>query len=167
MTAETLASDSAPVLGHVHLRVSDLNRAIAFYRDVVGLDLMTLYGTQAAFLSSQGYHHYLGLNTWDSAGGAAPDKRRAGLYHSAWLYPDRATLAQAVRRALAAGHVLTGKADHGVSEAVYLDDPDGNGVELYRDRATTDWPRDADGKILVSNTPLDLDALLSEAPPET
>lgn len=147
-------------IGHVHLKVSDLDRAIAFYRDALGLELQQLYGDQAAFLSFDGYHHHLGLNTWHSAGGPRPAAHATGLYHTAFLYPDRAALAQALRRALAAGVRLEGAADHGVSEAIYFSDPDGNGIEIYRDRAPEEWPRDADGRIAMVNDRLDLDALL-------
>jgi len=153
-----------PVLGHVHLHVSDLGRAIAFYRDVIGLEVTQFYGDQAAFLASGGYHHHLGLNTWGTRGAAPAPKGRPGLFHTAFLYPDRVSLAAAVARVRAAGVALTGAADHGVSEAVYLDDPDGNGVELYRDRAPEDWPRDAAGRLAMTNAPLDVAALLALAP---
>ena len=153
---------TAATIGHVHLRVGDLDRAVAFYADVLGFEVQARMA-QAAFLSSGGYHHHLGLNTWDSAGGLPPAKGTTGLYHVAFVYPDRASLGQALRRVMAAGVTMTGKADHGVSEAVYFDDPDGNGVELYRDRPAADWPRDAGGNVIVSNTPLDLDALLADA----
>ncbi|SFI41428.1 VOC family protein [Jannaschia pohangensis] len=157
--------ETAPTLGHVHLRVADLERSVAFYTDVVGLEVTARYGRHAAFLSSGGYHHHLALNTWDSAGASPAPRGHPGLYHSAFLYPDRASLGQAVQRALDAGHDLTGAADHGVSEAVYLDDPDGNGVELYRDRPRDDWPRDAHGALAMVNAPLDLETLLAEAGP--
>lgn len=150
-------------IGHVHLRVGDLDRAVAFYRDVLGLDVMQRFGARAAFLSADGYHHHVGLNTWESAGAGPPPPGHTGLYHLALLYPDRPALATAVARVVAAGVAITGKADHGVSEAVYLSDPDGNGIELYRDRAPADWPRDAAGRIAMGNAPLDLDALLAEA----
>ncbi len=152
-------------IGHVHLRVSDLDRSVAFYSTVLGLDVTQKFGDQAAFLSAGGYHHHLGLNIWESAGGTPPPKGHTGLYHTAFLYPTRADLADAVRRVLDAGHRITGKADHGVSEAVYLDDPDGNGVELYRDKPEDQWPLDADGQLKMVNVPLDLEALLAEAPP--
>ncbi|RDC71521.1 glyoxalase [Rhodovulum sp. 12E13] len=152
-----------PVLGHVHLRVSDLECSIAFYRDVIGLEVTQLYGAEAAFLASGGYHHHLGLNTWASRGAAPGPKGHPGLFHTAFLYPDRPSLGAATRRVLDAGVALTGAADHGVSEAVYFDDPDGNGVELYRDRAPEDWPRDAQGRLAISNEPLDVAALLAEA----
>jgi catechol 2,3-dioxygenase len=149
-------------IGHVHLRVADLDRAIAFYSGVLGFELQQRYGTQAAFLGAGGYHHHIGLNTWDSAGGTAPPPGHTGLYHTAFLFPDRASLGAAIKRVLAAGFPLTGAADHGVSEAVYLDDPDGNGVELYRDRPKAEWPRTADGKLAMSNKRLDVDALIAE-----
>jgi catechol 2,3-dioxygenase len=150
------------VLGHVHLKVADLDRAIAFYGGVLGFEIQTRWD-KAAFLSSGGYHYHVALNIWDSAGGTPPARHHTGLFHVAFLYPDRPSLARAVQRVLDAGHTLTGKADHGVSEAVYLDDPDGNGVELYRDRLPAEWPRAADGSLLLSNAPLDLAALLAEA----
>ena len=161
-------SDPAPyatpaVIGHVHLKVSDLDRAIAFYSDVLGFELQQRYGPSAAFLSSGGYHHHIGLNTWDSAGGPRPAPGTTGLYHVAFLYPDRKALAQAVARVLAAGIRLEGTADHGVSEAVYLSDPDGNGIELYRDRDRADWPREPDGQLKIVTERLDLRALLAEA----
>lgn len=159
----TYIADPGTRIGHVHLKVADLDRAIAFYRDVLGLEVQQRYGAQAAFLSAGGYHHHLGLNTWSSRGGPRPAANATGLYHTAFLYPDRAALARAVRRVIEAGVVLEGAADHGVSEAVYLSDPDGNGVELYRDRAPQDWPRDAGGQLDMVNAPLDLDGLLALA----
>lgn len=150
-------------IGHVHLRVADLERAIGFYSGVLGFELQQRYGTEAAFLSAGGYHHHIGLNTWDSKGGTPPPPGHTGLYHTAFLYPDRKALAQVLKRVLEAGIQLEGAADHGVSEAVYLSDPDGNGVELYRDRAPEDWPRDATGNLRMVNTRLDLEALLAEA----
>ena len=149
-------------VGHVHLKVSDLDRAIAFYSGVLGFEVTQRYGPQAAFLSAGGYHHHIGLNTWESAGGRAPAPGTTGLYHVAFVFPDRASLGQAIDRVLAAGIPLDGAADHGVSEAVYLRDPDGNGVELYRDRAPGDWPRDGDGNLAMVNTRLDLAALVAE-----
>ena len=151
-------------IGHVHLKVADLDRAIGFYSGVLGFELQQKYGTQAAFLSAGGYHHHIGLNTWESRGGTPAPRGHTGLYHTAFLYPDRAQLADALRRVLAAGIEIDGAADHGVSEAIYLRDPDGNGVELYRDRPEADWPRDAEGVLAMVNAPLDLDKLLSEAP---
>lgn len=154
----------AASIGHVHLKVSDLDRAIGFYSGVLGFELQQKFGSGAAFLSAGGYHHHIGLNTWESRGGTAPPKGHTGLYHTAFLYPDRAQLADAVRRVVDAGYPIEGAADHGVSEAVYLSDPDGNGVELYRDRAPDEWPRDADGALAMFNAPLDVAALLAEAP---
>lgn len=151
-------------IGHVHLKVADLERAIGFYSGVLGFELIQRYGSQAAFLSAGGYHHHIGLNTWESKGGTPPPPGHTGLYHTAFLYPDRAELADALRRVIEAGIPLDGAADHGVSEAIYLRDPDGNGVELYRDRAPEDWPRDAEGTLAMVNAPLDLRKLLSEAP---
>lgn len=150
-------------VGHVHLRVSDLGRAIAFYRDVLGFELQQNYGGAAAFLSAGGYHHHVGLNVWESRGGTAPPRGHTGLYHVAFLYPDRASLGAAIARVLEAGVHLDGAADHGVSEAVYLHDPDGNGIELYRDRPQIEWPRDPTGTIAMVNAPLDVAALVSEA----
>lgn len=152
-----------PTVGHVHLKVADLDRAVAFYRDVLGFEEMQRFGNKAAFLGAGGYHHHIGLNTWESAGGTPPPKGHTGLYHSAFLYPDRKSLGAVIARVLDAGYTLDGAADHGVSEAVYLRDPDGNGVELYRDRAPEEWPRDADGNLAMVNEPLDVDAILAEA----
>jgi len=151
-------------IGHVHLKVADLERAIAFYRDVLGFDLTQRYGRQAAFLSAGGYHHHIGLNTWESAGGSPPPAGTTGLYHLAILYPTRAELADALRRLLAAGIPLEGASDHGVSEALYLRDPDGNGVELYWDRPKEQWPRTQGGELNMVTERLDLDSLLKEAP---
>ena len=151
-------------IGHVHLKVADLDRAIGFYSGVLGFEVQQRYGDQAAFLSAGGYHHHLGLNTWDSKGGTPAPKNHTGLYHTAFLYPDRAQLADALRRVIEAGIPIEGSADHGVSEAIYISDPDGNGVELYVDRAEPDWPRDAQGNLAMTNARLDLDQLLSEAP---
>lgn len=150
-------------IGHVHLKVSDLERAITFYSEVLGFSVQQRIGRQAAFLGAGGYHHHIGLNSWDSAGGAAPPPGTTGLYHVAFLYPDRASLGAALSRVLAAGVALEGAADHGVSEAIYLRDPDGNGIELYRDRPERDWPRDEAGNLRMSNAPLDLRALLDDA----
>jgi catechol 2,3-dioxygenase len=149
-------------VGHVHLKVSDLDRALRFYRDVLGFDLTQRYGSQAAFLSAGGYHHHIGLNTWESAGGAAPPPGSTGLFHLAILYPTRAELADALRRVLRAGIPLEGASDHGVSEAIYLRDPDGNGVELYWDRPKAQWPRTSQGELAMGTAPLDLDELLRE-----
>ncbi len=150
-------------IGHVHLKVADLERAIAFYSGVLGFDLTARYGPQAAFLSAGGYHHHIGLNTWESKGGTPAPHGHTGLYHTAFLFPDRASLGAAIKRVIAAGIPLDGAADHGVSEAVYLRDPDGNGVELYRDRAEADWPRAPDGALAMVNAPLDVPALLADA----
>jgi catechol 2,3-dioxygenase len=160
---QTYTAPAGTRIGHVHLKVSDLERSIAFYRDVIGLEVMQRYGTQAAFLSAGGYHHHLGLNTWESAGGPRPPRNAVGLYHTAFLYPDRAALARAFRRVIEAGVEIEGAADHGVSEAIYFSDPDGNGIELYRDRAPEDWPRDADGRLQMENARLDLEGLLDMA----
>ena len=150
-------------IGHVHLKVADLKRAIHFYSDVLGFEVMSQWGDQAAFLAVGGYHHHIALNTWVSLGGMPPAPGTTGLYHVAILFPDRASLASALRRVLDAGTVMTGSADHGVSEAVYFNDPDGNGVELYHDRPLAEWPRDAEGRILGKNDRLDVAALLAEA----
>lgn len=147
-------------IGHVHLKVADLERSLGFYRDVLGFELTQRYGRQAAFLSAGGYHHHLGLNTWESAGGSPPPPGATGLYHVAILYPSRAELADALRRLMAAGIPLEGAADHGVSEALYLRDPDGNGVELYWDRPKEQWPRTKDGEVDMFTRPLDLRNLL-------
>jgi catechol 2,3-dioxygenase len=149
-------------IGHVHLKVSDLDRAISFYRDVLGFNLQQRLGTEAAFLSAGGYHHHIGLNTWESAGAAPPPRRSTGLYHVAIRYPDRRTLADAVRRVLEAGIPLEGASEHGVSEAIYLRDYDDNGIELYRDRPRAEWPRSPDGKLAMIVEPLDVQALLQE-----
>jgi catechol 2,3-dioxygenase len=151
-------------VGHVHLKVSDLERSIAFYRDVLGFRLVAQIGPQAAFLSAGDYHHHIGLNTWESLGGGAPARGTTGLYHVAFLYPDRATLADAVRRVTGTGIRFDGASDHGVSEALYLRDPDGNGVELYRDRPREEWPRDPDGNLVLVNRPFDVAALLADHP---
>ena len=149
-------------IGHVHLKVADLDRALGFYCGVLGFELMQRLGPGAAFVSAGGYHHHIGLNTWESAGGPPPAPGTTGLYHLAILYPDRATLADALRRLQRAGLPLDGAADHGVSEALYLRDPDGNGVELYRDRPPEQWPRTPDGSLAMFTHPLDLAALLAE-----
>ena len=157
-----MAIDPRVDIGHVHLKVADLERAVSFYRDVLGFELMTRYGDQAAFLSAGGYHHHIGLNTWESLGAPPPPRRSTGLYHTAIRYPDRRSLADAVKRVLDAGIPLAGASDHGVSEAIYLDDYDGNGVELYRDRPREEWPRTDDGGLGMYTRPLDLHALLAE-----
>jgi catechol 2,3-dioxygenase len=150
-------------IGHVHLKVADLERSLAFYCGILGFQLVQRMGDQAAFVSAGGYHHHIGLNTWESAGGSRPPRGTTGLYHHAILYPDRRSLAGAVRRLLDAGWPLTGASDHGVSEAIYLDDPDGNGVELYRDRPPEQWPRTASGELAMTLDRLDLGGLLAEA----
>ncbi len=150
-------------VGHIHLKVADLDRAIAFYSGVLGFELQQRFGNQAAFLSAGGYHHHIGLNTWESQGGTPAPPGHTGLYHTAFLYPDRKALAVALKSVVESGIPLDGAADHGVSEAVYLRDPDGNGVELYRDRPGAEWPRDAAGALQMVNDPLDVAALLAEA----
>lgn len=150
-------------VGHVHLKVADLDRAIAFYSGILGFEVTQRYGPQAAFLSAGGYHHHIGLNTWESRGATPPPPGHTGLYHTAFLFPDRKSLAQVLKRLVEAGWPLDGASDHGVSEALYLTDPDGNGVELYRDRPEADWPRDADGSLSMTSGRLDVRALLAEA----
>src|SRR3954470_16054836 len=149
-------------IGHVHLKVSDLERALSFYRDLLGFRVMQLWGPQAAFISADGYHHHIGLNTWYSKGAPPASKHAAGLFHTAILYATRKDLATILKRLNDANYPLTGYADHGVSEAIYLDDPDGNGVELYWDRPKDQWPVDADGNLEMITEPLDLQALLRE-----
>jgi catechol 2,3-dioxygenase len=149
-------------IGHVHLKVADLERAIGFYRDVLGLELMQRFGRQAAFLSAGGYHHHIGLNTWESLDGRPPGAGTTGLYHLAILYPTRGELADGLRRLVKAGVELDGAADHGVSEALYLRDPDGNGVELYWDRPMEAWPRTGEGELAMFTRALDLEGLLRE-----
>lgn len=152
-------------IGHVHLKVADLERSIAFYSGVLGFELMQRMGSTAAFLSAGGYHHHIGLNTWESRHGKPPAPGTTGLYHFAIRYPDRASLADALRRLQAANVALDGASDHGVSEALYLRDPDGNGIELYRDRPRDEWPRASDGTLQMVTGALDLEALLREAQP--
>lgn len=152
------------VIGHVHLKVADLERSLAFYRDVIGFQVTQRMGSQAAFLSAGGYHHHIGLNTWESAGGSPPPEGTTGLYHVAVRYPTRAELGDALRRVLEAGIPLEGASDHGVSEALYLRDPDNNGVELYWDRPREQWPRDREGGLQMFTRPLDLHELLKQAP---
>jgi catechol 2,3-dioxygenase len=154
---------TATRIGHVHLKVSDLQRSLDFYCGVLGFELMQRMGNSAAFISAGGYHHHIGLNTWESEGGEAPPISATGLYHLAILYPSRAELGDALRRVIEAGIALDGAADHGVSEALYLRDPDDNGVELYRDRPEQGWPRDREGKIAIFTRPLDVHTLLSES----
>ncbi len=160
---------AAPVLdpgtdiGHVHLKVADLERAVAFYRDVLGFELTARYGPQAAFLAAGGYHHHIGLNTWESLGGSPPPRGSTGLFHVAIRYPTRAALARALRALIEGRYPLDGASDHGVSEALYLRDPDGNGIELYWDRPRESWPFGADGALAMVTEPLDLEGLLAEA----
>ena len=150
-------------IGHVHLTVSNLDRALAFYRDVLGFEVTAHYGREAVFLSAGGYHHHVALNTWAGEGAPPPAPGTTGLYHFAILYPDRKALAQAVKQVLDHGIPLEGASDHGVSEAIYLRDPDGNGVELYRDRPKAEWPRAEDGSLRMHTRPLNLAGLLAEA----
>ena len=157
-----MAIDPRVDIGHVHLKVSDIERSLGFYCSVLGFELQHRYGDQAAFISAGGYHHHIGLNTWESRGAGPPPRNTTGLYHTAIRYPDRRTLADAVRRVRDAGIPLTGASDHGVSEAIYLRDPDDNGVELYRDRPKDEWPRAEDGSFTMYTAPFDLDALLAE-----
>jgi catechol 2,3-dioxygenase len=159
-----LPANSQVRIGHIHLKVADLEHSLAFYRDVLGFAVTQRYGSQAVFLSAGGYHHHIGLNTWESAGGPPPPRGATGLYHVAILYPTRSELADALRRVVQAGLPIEGASDHGVSEAIYLRDPDGNGVELYRDRPADQWPRDANGGLSMGTQPLDLNALLKTAP---
>ena len=161
--SETPAKYVAPAgtdIGHVHLKVADIERALAFYQGVLGFELMQRYGPQAAFISAGGYHHHIGLNTWSSAGGPAPPRGTTGLYHLAIRYPTRRDLAVALRRLVEARWPIQGASDHGVSEAIYLADPDGNGVELYWDRPRESWPQTADGRLAVIDVPLELRDLL-------
>jgi catechol 2,3-dioxygenase len=154
--------DPAVRIGHVHLKVADIERSLAFYCGILGFELMARMGDQAAFISAGGYHHHIGLNTWESRGGAPSPPGTTGLYHHAILYPSRSALADAYRRLIDAGWPLTGASDHGVSEALYLDDPDGVGVELYRDRPRQEWPRSDDGQFTMYTRRLDLSDLLAE-----
>jgi catechol 2,3-dioxygenase len=156
--------DPGTTIGHVHLKVADLDRAIDFYHGVLGFAITQRMGHQAAFLAAGGYHHHLGLNTWESAGGGPPARGTTGLYHTAIRYHSRRALADALRRVQSAGIALRGASDHGVSEALYLNDPDQNGVELYWDRPEEDWPRDAGGGLAMVSRPLDLTNLLAESP---
>jgi catechol 2,3-dioxygenase len=156
--------DSGVRIGHVHLKVSDLDRSLAFYCGVLGFELMQRYGTQAAFVSAGGYHHHIGLNTWQSRGGRPPAPGTTGLFHTAILYPSRAALADALKRVIAAGIPLEGASDHGVSQALYLSDPDQNGIELYWDRPQAEWPLTNAGELAMVTEPLDLDDLLAQAP---
>ena len=150
-------------IGHVHLKVADIERALGFYVGVLGFELQQRMGAQAAFVSAGGYHHHIGLNTWESGGGAPPPPGHTGLFHAAIRYPDRRTLADALRRLVEAKIPISGASDHGVSEAIYLSDPDGNGLELYRDRPQEEWPRTASGEVVMTTERLDLQSLLAEA----
>ncbi|TXD37921.1 glyoxalase [Lujinxingia vulgaris] len=156
------AIDPGARIGHVHLKVADLERAVAFYRDVLGFEVTTRYGDQAAFLSAGGYHHHIGLNTWHSKGGTPAPAHHTGLFHTAILYPTRRALAVALKRLRDAGVTLDGASDHGVSEALYLRDPDGNGIELYWDRPREEWPTDEEGNLTMFTKPLSLGGLLAE-----
>ena len=162
MSNESKTLDPRVRIGHVHLKVADVSRALDFYCGVLGFELMERHGNEAAFVSAGGYHHHIGLNTWESAGGSPPPPGTTGLYHFAILYPTRAELADALRRLMAANIPLDGASDHGVSEALYLRDPDDNGVELYWDRPKEAWPRGAKGELAMFTRPLDLDDLLRE-----
>jgi len=159
----TSARTASARVGHVHLKVADLDRAIAFYADLLGFPVTQRYGTGAAFLGAGGYHHHIGLNTWESAGATAPPPGHTGLYHAAFLYPDRRALAEVLARLRGAEVPFTGAADHGVSEAFYLDDPEGNGVELYVDRPEDAWPRDPAGNLAMVNRRIDIDAWIAKA----
>lgn len=159
----TATLPATTMIGHIHLKVADLDRALVFYRDVLGFEVQAQIGDQAAFLGAGGYHHHIALNTWESLGAPPAPDGHTGLYHAAILFPDRVSLGAAVARVIAAGIPLDGAADHGVSEAVYLRDPDGNGVELYRDRPRDQWPRDGKGALRMVNARLDVGALLAEA----
>jgi catechol 2,3-dioxygenase len=158
----TYTVPAATRIGHVHLKVSDLDRALSFYRDLLGFQVMQLWGTQAAFISAGGYHHHIGLNTWYSKGGGPAPKNTAGLFHTAILYPTRKDLAAILKRLFDAGYPITGSADHGVSEAIYLDDPDENGVELYWDKPKDQWPVDDQGNLTMVTEHLDIPSLLAE-----
>jgi len=163
-----MAIDPGVDIGHVHLKVADVDRSLEFYRDVLGFEVQQRWGADAAFISAGGYHHHIGLNSWESRGASPPAPGTTGLYHVAIRYPTRAALADALRRLVDAGIPLTGASDHGVSVALYLDDPDRNGVELYWDRPEEEWPRPPDGQgVAMVSEPIDLQALLAEAPPPT
>lgn len=159
---ENYSIPSQTRIGHVHLKVADLNRSLEFYRDLLGFEVTMIYGSEAAFISAGGYHHHIGLNTWHSKGASAAPKNSVGLYHTAILYPTRKDLAEIYARLRKANYPLTGASDHGVSEALYLDDPDENGVELYWDRPQALWPKTKDGELNMFTRALDLDDLLKE-----
>ncbi|MBO9396482.1 VOC family protein [Shimia sp. R9_2] len=163
MTQPAAALAPSARIGHVHLKVADLERAIAFYADVLGFEVQARLGSEAAFLGADGYHHHIGLNTWRSKGGTPAPEGHTGLFHTALLYASRADLATAVKRVIDAGFPVMGASDHGVSEAIYFNDPDGNGVELYCDRDPAEWPRHEDGSLQMYSRPLPLEQLLSEA----
>lgn len=150
-------------IGHVHLKVSDIERSLSFYRDILGFEITARYGEQAVFLSAGGYHHHIGLNTWESNDGTSPPPGHTGLYHVAILFSTRKDLAQTVQRLLDANYPITGSSDHGVSEAVYLDDPDGNGIELYVDRPQSEWPKNPDGSLGMTTQYLDINELVKDA----
>jgi len=158
-----MSAPATPQIGHVHLKVSDLDASIAFYQDILGFDVQQRMGNRAAFLGAGGYHHHIGLNTWESLGAPPPPAGHTGLYHTAFLFPDRASLGAVIKRVLDVGLSLDGAADHGVSEAVYLRDPDENGVELYVDRPRSEWPRNDDGSLAMVNARLDVAALVALA----
>jgi catechol 2,3-dioxygenase len=153
-------------IGHVHLRVSDIERSLKFYRDLLGFEVMTRYGEQAVFLSAGGYHHHIGLNTWESAGGTPPPPGHTGLYHVAILFPNRRELARVVKRLIDASYRIEGASDHGISEAIYVSDPDQNGIELYVDRPRAEWPHNDQGKLAMTSKVLDLNGLLEEVSQE-
>jgi catechol 2,3-dioxygenase len=165
MSSTTKPISAETRIGHVHLKVADIERSLKFYCGVLGFELIQRYGSEAAFISAGGYHHHIGLNTWESKGGSPPPPGTTGLYHVAILYPTRSDLADALRRLIANGVKLDGASDHGVSEALYLRDPDDNGVELYRDRPADQWPRNSDGSLKMFTGRLDLENLLTESPP--
>lgn len=158
-----MSAPATPQIGHVHLKVSDLDASIAFYQGILGFDVQQRMGNRAAFLGAGGYHHHIGLNTWESLGAPPPPAGHTGLYHTAFLFPDRASLGAIIKRVLDVGLSLDGAADHGVSEAVYLRDPDENGVELYVDRPRSEWPRNDDGSLAMVNARLDVAALVALA----
>ncbi|MCC5940250.1 MAG: VOC family protein [Balneolaceae bacterium] len=162
MTQQNYKIPDQTRIGHVHLKVADLNRSLSFYCDLLGFEITTMYGSQAAFISAGGYHHHIGLNTWHSKGGSPAPRNSTGLYHTAILYPTRKDLAKIVKRLMDEGYPISGASDHGVSEAIYLDDPDGNGVELYVDRPKELWKQRSDGSIQMVTLPLDIEGLLQE-----